>query len=524
MPTFHIASRLSTPSQQAQFSFEFFLPDSEQGALELRPRIVRYASTDPLFVDIACPGDAFSVRQAMRICAHSKRVAGLPAMLHIGSVALPAAEVRSLLRDARQAGVTNLLVECAELHEGSGSRSAELVRFIRAEFGDAFCLGVTGFPPGGNSESGSYADDLRLLRAKQDAGAEFVVTRHVLDAQDFVRFRSDAAAAGVTVPIVCSVLPLHNFDNFMQLNAHCGLALPPALVAELSSLRDEPTQLRELAIRRTAQLCRELLSHGAAALHFVTMNLESSTWALLSDLGFAGPTAASRRLFPWRPSGDEGRAGEDVRPIHWSNHPESYVERTAGWGGYSGPWTGRGAARVYQPPLQELLIPPWAGTPEERRAMWGSAPTTARDVWEVFVRFIEGRVPRLPWSPAALLPETHVISDQLVQLNRAGFLTINSQPRLNAARSDDSTYGWGGTGGYVYQKAYIECFAPPTHVSALMDVCRSHTSITYHAVDAAGNAYSNCRTRVSCVCVCACGGASSGRGAVWSMLCRVCKR
>jgi methylenetetrahydrofolate reductase (NADPH) len=75
---------------------------------------------------------------------------------------------------------------------------------------------------------------------------------------------------------------------------------------------------------------------------------------------------------------------------------------------------------------------------------------------QTFARYVEGRVPRLPWCEATLLPETSIISLNLACINRAGFLTINSQPRVNAARSDDPTFGWGGSGGYVYQKAYIE--------------------------------------------------------------------
>lgn len=497
--SFRLAQRLAAPTQQPHFSFDFFLPDSDQGVLDLRARIERLASVDPLFVDVESRGDAASVRAALRECAHAKRVAGLATLFHIGSEALPASELSGLLRGARAAGVVNVVVErCAAPLAGSNvppSRVADVVRLVRAEFGDTFCIAVHGFPPSAGDRDGAYEAGLAELRAEQDAGAEVVLVRHVLDAHDFARFRRDAAAAGVALPYVSSVLPANSLANFRRVNAHCGVALPAALDADLRALEGDAQRLERYAVRATAQLCRELVSHGAACLHLLTMNLEGAAVALLAELGLAGPTAAARRVLPWRPSGDEGRAGESVRPIHWSNLPASYLERTAGWDAYGGSWTGRGAARVFQPPLPEHLVPPWAGSPEERRAMWGAAPASQRDVWAVFAGFVEGRVPRLPWSPAALLPETRAISGRLADLNRAGFLTINSQPRVNAARSDDPVHGWGGPGGYVYQKAYVEAFAPPGHVAALMAACARRPSITYHAVDARGNAYSNCRTR-----------------------------
>jgi methylenetetrahydrofolate reductase (NADPH) len=58
----------------------------------------------------------------------------------------------------------------------------------------------------------------------------------------------------------------------------------------------------------------------------------------------------------------------------------------------------------------------------------------------------------LPWNEDELAPETSQVSEDLVELNRTGVLTINSQPHVNAAKSTDPVFGWGGAGGYVYQK------------------------------------------------------------------------
>jgi len=44
------------------------------------------------------------------------------------------------------------------------------------------------------------------------------------------------------------------------------------------------------------------------------------------------------------------------------------------------------------------------------------------------------------------------ILNALATINHHGFLTINSQPRINAAPSEDVSFGWGPAGGTVYQK------------------------------------------------------------------------
>ena len=86
-----------------------------------------------------------------------------------------------------------------------------------------------------------------------------------------------------------------------------------------------------------------------------------------------------------------------------------------------------------------------------------------------------------------------------------GILTINSQPRVNGAASDDAHFGWGAPGGRVYQKAYMEFFASPSVLRAIIDACAGtipggsrFPSVTYHAVDVGGNAYTNATTKAPC--------------------------
>lgn len=86
--------------------------------------------------------------------------------------------------------------------------------------------------------------------------------------------------------------------------------------------------------------------------------------------------------------------------------------------------------------------------------MWGETLRSHADVYAVFQRYVEGRIPMLPWCEEPLQVETSTIARQLSALNRAGFLTINSQPAVNGVPSDHTILGWGGPGGRVYQKAY----------------------------------------------------------------------
>ena len=65
------------------------------------------------------------------------------------------------------------------------------------------------------------------------------------------------------------------------------------------------------------------------------------------------------------------------------------------------------------------------------------------------------QVKSLPWNDEPLALETSLIKDKLEKLNRKGILTINSQPQINGAPSTDPMVGWGGKGGYIYQKVGV---------------------------------------------------------------------
>lgn len=110
---------------------------------------------------------------------------------------------------------------------------------------------------------------------------------------------------------------------------------------------------------------------------------------------------------------------------------------------------------------------------------------------QVFAQYVEGRIPILPWCESALSGETMPLTSKLAGLNRAGFLSINSQPAVNGAKSTHPIYGWGGVGGRVYQRAYIEFFASPEMLKAIIQVMARHPSLNFNAINSEKVEYSS---------------------------------
>ena len=90
-----------------------------------------------------------------------------------------------------------------------------------------------------------------------------------------------------------------------------------------------------------------------------------------------------------------------------------------------------------------------------------------------------------------LAQESQQISSNLINLNEMGFFTINSQPNVNGTPSEDAVVGWGGAGGRVYQKAYLEFFTSKDKLNALLKSIKSTENISYQAINIDGDLITN---------------------------------
>jgi len=197
-----------------------------------------------------------------------------------------------------------------------------------------------------------------------------------------------------------------------------------------------------------------------------------------------------QRALPWIPSGDVRRAKEDVRPIFWRNRPRSYLLRTQEWDEFpNGRWGDSRSPAFGE--LEDFHLASLYTTPKTQcLEEWGK-PKTVQDICDVFASYCGGDIKKLPWSYVPLVKETDVIREKLILMNKRGFLTINSQPQVNGVPSTNSIFGWGPTGGFVYQKAYVEFFTSPENLEKIVAKSKKFESFTYHAINFDGEESTN---------------------------------
>jgi methylenetetrahydrofolate reductase (NADPH) len=494
------SSRLSNKLHSGFVSLEFFPPKTEDGTGNLLKRINHFVRLGPLYVDVTSAPRNRAL--ALQICVDVLKYCGVDVLLHVTCAEWSKDELRATLEEARKRGVRNVMALRGDVAENAGPRAAgafatahQLVAFIREEFGNAFCIAVAGYPEGAlglGRHSPEYQQDLRALKAKVDAGAEFCVTQLFFDVDLFFAFVQDCRAMDIHVPIIPGIMPIQLYKVFSRTTSYLKTRVPEPVLGRLEPIKHDDALVRAYGIELGAAMCADLLRGGAPGVHFFTLNLERSVSCIVQALQEQGLVEQKKSQFPWKQSAHEKRAGEDVRPIFWSNKPKSYVNRTQEWDEFpNGRW-GDASSPAYGELNGSHYYHSVFGSVLDRRVAWGAAPLTVQDLADVFVGYVNGAVPFLPWSESGLALETGFIRDVLVQLNRNGFLTINSQPCVNGAKSSDKALGWGPANGYVYQKAYVEFFVCERGARVLANAIDQHwPSLSYMALNHRGEELRN---------------------------------
>jgi methylenetetrahydrofolate reductase (NADPH) len=485
------------------YSFEYFPPKTDVGVYNLYPRIERMARLEPAFADITWGAGGSTSEKTLAIAENLQKFFGLDMMMHLTCTDMSIEELDQILDRAWAAGIRNFLALRGdpplehgswEQVEGGFSYAHELVAHIRGRFGDEVCLAVAGYPEG-HAEAPDVQTCVEHLKHKIDAGADFVITQLFFEIDEYTAFLDRCQTAGITCPILPGLMPIQSYDRFEKFVHFTGVKVPDEVWRRLDPIRQDDAEVRSYGVELCIQMCQRLAKLGVPGFHFYTLNLQSSVTRILEGLRFFDAPALDRAL-PWRPSTFPTRRQEDVRPIFWSNRPRSYLARTQDWDEFpNGRWGDRGSPSFGNLHDYYLLQRGMGLASREKklRKVFGT-PTTYEDVYDVFARFCSGEIKVFPWADEGLQAETGRIVEDLVNMNRAGYLTVNSQPQVSGVPSEDPVVGWGGAGGIVYQKAYLELFLSEQKLERFLARVGQFPSLSYQAVNHAGDRHTNLPT------------------------------
>ena len=276
------------------FSAEFFPPKTEEGERRLFSEVLPALLRLPVGYCSVTYGAGGTTRdKTLGIVDRIQREHGLTCMMHLTCVGATEQQIASVVSEARQKGVVNLLALRGDpppgtaafvRTEGGFEFSRQLVEFLRQQGG--FSIGTAGFPEGHIAQLNGKHVDWGHLADKVRAGADFVITQLFFDNSDYYEFRDHLTKRlGVEVPIIPGLLPVLARTQTKKFVELCGSRLPEPFLARLEALGDDDAAVTEFGIEYCTQQAEDLLRQGAPGLHFYTLNKAHSTVRILQNLG-----------------------------------------------------------------------------------------------------------------------------------------------------------------------------------------------------------------------------------------------
>lgn len=272
------------------FSFEFFPPKDAEGVERLFETIAELRPYEPAYVSVTYGAGGSSRVLTVELVRRIKHEVGIEAMAHLTCVGATRAELCGVLEELGQGGIQNVIALRGDPPRGSSTfvkaegglgHASELVALIRARYD--FCVAAACYPEK-HLEAPDAESDLAFLKAKVDAGADFLITQLFFDNADYFAFVERARAAGIEVPIIAGIMPITNLSQIMRFTSFCGARIPAPLLAALEACGNDADAVRALGVEHATAQCRDLIARGAPGIHFYTLNRSLATRHVLDRL------------------------------------------------------------------------------------------------------------------------------------------------------------------------------------------------------------------------------------------------
>jgi len=292
-------------AQNTSISFEFFPPKSENGWEKLYKTITSLVPTHPSYVSVTYGAGGSTRAHTHRLVKRLKEETDLTVVAHLTCVGSTRDEVAEILESYAASGVRDILALRGDPRNESGADitdfryAADLVRFIR-ERHPQNCIGVAGYPEG-HPATPNRLRQMDYLKAKIDAGADYIVTQLFFDNRDFYDFCERCRLAGIDVPIIAGIMPVttkKGLPRMMDL-AKCS-RVPAGLLRAVDRAQGEE-YIKHVGIHWATEQVRDLLDNEVAGVHFYTLNNSDASLQICRNLGLrdfstvSGPTVAAVR-------------------------------------------------------------------------------------------------------------------------------------------------------------------------------------------------------------------------------------
>ncbi|MBQ7358239.1 MAG: methylenetetrahydrofolate reductase [Clostridia bacterium] len=270
-----------------KLSLEVFPPKTWDAYESVKSATEEIAALSPAYMSVTYGAGGGTSDTTVRIAENIQNKFGVPALAHLTCLSSDREKIHNQLELLNGAGIENILALRGDVPEDFDREklhyhyACELIEEIK-EAGD-FCIGGACYPEG-HPEALSFADDIKHLKEKVDAGCEFLTTQMFFDNDIFYNFMYRIREAGIDVPVVAGIMPVTNPKSIKRTCKISGTALPARFLRIVDKYGDSPEAIKQAGIAYATEQIIDLYANGINNVHVYCMNKPDVAKKIMSNI------------------------------------------------------------------------------------------------------------------------------------------------------------------------------------------------------------------------------------------------
>lgn len=275
---------------QMSLSFEVFPPKKESSFESVRLATEEIASLKPAFMSVTYGAGGGTSKYTLAVAENINEKYNVPMLAHLTCVSSNKAVVSERINALKQAGITNVMalrgdlipeLENSDRSKWDYRHAVDLIKELK-ENGN-FCIGAACYPEV-HPESANQREDIKYLKEKVDAGADFLTTQMVFDNNLFFNFLYKIREAGITVPVLPGIMPITNANQVERAIKLSGAFMPQRFKAIVDKFGQNPDAMKQAGIAYATDQIIDLYANGITNVHVYSMNKPDIATGIQSNL------------------------------------------------------------------------------------------------------------------------------------------------------------------------------------------------------------------------------------------------
>ncbi|MGB8643637.1 MAG: methylenetetrahydrofolate reductase [NAD(P)H] [Anaerolineae bacterium] len=289
-------------SHSTTFSFEFFPPRTPEMAQELRETIESLSPLQPSFVSVTYGAGGSTRQLTHELVTRIQKETDLTVVCHLTCSGTNVSELDAILEKYISSGIENIMALRGDPPRGGVAvepvadgfkNAAELVAHLKKRFPHVG-VGVAGFPEG-HPETPNRLKEMDYLKAKVDAGADFICTQLFFDNHCFYDFCDRCTIAGIRVPILAGVMPITSRKSMQRMAELSGGTVFPAKLLRAMMRAENDDYAEKVGIHWATAQVLDLLDSDVKGIHFYTLNRSKAALHIYEWLGVSSSQGLGQR-------------------------------------------------------------------------------------------------------------------------------------------------------------------------------------------------------------------------------------